>query len=172
MQLPNSMELSFALRNLFRQRGRTAMTLASIVFGVIGLILSGGFVEDVFVQLREATIHSRLGHLQIYRAGFNANGAKDPYGYMIDDAEVVQRKIDALPGVVDSMKRVNFFGLVNNGKTDLPIIGEGVEPTKEARLGSYVYVIEGRQLRDDDAYGILLGEGVAKSLWGAAAPAG
>lgn len=164
MQLPNSMELSFALRNLFRQRGRTAMTLASIVFGVIGLILSGGFVEDVFVQLREATIHSRLGHLQIYRAGFYANGAKDPYGYMIDDAEVVQREIDALPGVVDSMKRVNFFGLVNNGKTDLPIIGEGVEPTKEARLGSYVYVIEGRQLRDDDAYGILLGEGVAKSL--------
>jgi putative ABC transport system permease protein len=39
-----------------------------------------------------------------------------------------------------------------------------VEPTKEAKLGSFFFIIEGRQLTDDDAYGVLLGEGVAKSL--------
>jgi putative ABC transport system permease protein len=158
------MTVSFALRNLTRQKGRTGMTLASIVFGVIGLILSGGFVEDVFIQLREATIHSRLGHLQVYREGFYAQGSKDPYAYMIEDAAPVEAKAVALPGVVDTMKRLNFFGLLNNGKTDLPIIGEGVEPAKEAQLGSFFFIIDGRQLTDDDAYGVLLGEGVAKSL--------
>lgn len=158
------MTITFALRNLTRQKGRTGMTLASIVFGVIGLILSGGFVEDVFIQLREATIHSRLGHLQVYREGFYEQGSKDPYAYMIKDAAPVEAKAAAVPGVVDTMKRLNFFGLLNNGKTDLPIIGEGVEPTKEAKLGSFFFIIEGRQLTDDDAYGVLLGEGVAKSL--------
>jgi putative ABC transport system permease protein len=158
------MTITFALRNLTRQKGRTGMTLASIVFGVIGLILSGGFVEDVFIQLREATIHSRLGHLQVYREGFYEQGSKDPYAYMIEDAAPVEAKAAAVPGVVDTMKRLNFFGLLNNGKTDLPIIGEGVEPTKEAKLGSFFFIIEGRQLTDDDAYGVLLGEGVAKSL--------
>lgn len=158
------MTITFALRNLTRQKGRTGMTLASIVFGVIGLILSGGFVEDVFIQLREATIHSRLGHLQVYKEGFYAQGSKDPYAYMIEDAAPVESKAAALPGVVDTMKRLNFFGLLNNGKTDLPIIGEGVEPAKEAKLGSFFFIIEGRQLTDDDAYGVLLGEGVAKSL--------
>ena len=54
-------------RNIFRQRMRSSLTLAAILFGVIAIILSGGFVEDVFLQLREATIHSRLGHVQIYR---------------------------------------------------------------------------------------------------------
>ncbi len=158
------MTITFALRNLTRQKGRTGMTLASIVFGVIGLILSGGFVEDVFIQLREATIHSRLGHLQVYREGFYAQGAKDPYAYMIEDAAPVEAKAAAVPGVVDTMKRLNFFGLLNNGKTDLPIIGEGVEPAKEAKLGSFFFIIEGRQLTDEDTYGVLLGEGVAKSL--------
>ena len=57
--------LLLALHNIFRHKVRTFLTLAVIVFGVVGLILTGGFIEDIFIQLREATIHSQLGHLQI-----------------------------------------------------------------------------------------------------------
>ena len=46
--------LKLALRNVFRHRLRTAMTLAAIVFGVTGLILSGGFVHDIYHQLGES----------------------------------------------------------------------------------------------------------------------
>ncbi len=159
------MTLRFALRNLFRQKGRTAMTLASIIFGVVGLILSGGFVEDVFIQLREATIHSRLGHIQIYKQGYLANWTKEPGNYLLASPEKLQAKVRAIPGVKETMQRVNFFGLLNNGKTDLPIIGEGVEPDKEsAEFGDFFFVIEGRKLKSDEQYKILLGEGVAKSL--------
>ena len=159
------MDIRFALRNLFRQKGRTAMTLASIVFGVVGLILSGGFVEDVFVQLREATIHSRIGHIQIYKAGYLANWTKEPTKYLIDKPGAVQLLARTLPGVIETMQRINFFGLLNNGKTDLPIIGEGVEPTKEAaQFSHFFFIIKGRSLTKEDQYKILLGEGVAKSL--------
>lgn len=159
------MTVRFALRNLFRQKGRTLMTLGSIVFGVVGLILSGGFVEDIFIQLREATINSRLGHLQVYRQGYLANWTKEPGAYYIEDPDAVQKAVKELPGVVETMTRINFFGLVNNGRTDLPIIGEGVEAEKEAReFGDYFFIIEGRQLAADDQYKILLGEGVARSL--------
>jgi putative ABC transport system permease protein len=158
------MTLRCSLRNLFRQKGRTGMTLASIVCGVIGLIVSGGFVEDVFIQLRESTIHSRFGHLQVYRAGFYANGVREPYDYLISAPEDVQASIATLPGVVDSMRRLNFFGLLNNGKTDLPIIGEGVEADKEAKLGSHLFMVDGHQLTGNDINGMLVGEGVAKSL--------
>ena len=156
--------LQFALRNVLRQRGRTAVTLASIMLGVVALIISGGFVEDVFIQLREATIHSRLGHMQVYRDGFVSNGTKEPYRYIIGNPADVQKQVSASVGVLDSMKRLNFFGLVNNGRTDLAIVGEGVEPGKEAKLASFMFVIAGRQIEARDRYGILLGEGVAKSL--------
>ena len=159
------MTLRFALRNLFRQKARTAMTLASIIFGVVGLILSGGFVEDVFIQLREATIHSRLGHIQFYKQGYLANWTKEPGNYLIESPEKLQAKVRAILGVKETMQRVNFFGLINNGRTDLPIVGEGVEPDKEAaEFGDFFFVIEGRKLKSDEQYKILLGEGVAKSL--------
>lgn len=76
--------LNFALRNLFRHKGRTGLSLAAVVFGVVSVILSGGFIEDVFFQLRENTIHSRLGHLQIYGAGYYEFGRREPFGHMIE----------------------------------------------------------------------------------------
>lgn len=157
--------LKFALRNLFRQKGRTLMTLSPIVIGVMGLILSGGFVEDIFIQLREATIHSRLGHFQIYRQGYLANWSKEPGQYLMQAPERIQSTLAGLAGVADSMQRVNFFGLINNGRSDLPILAEGVEPAKEAaQFGDFFFVVEGQMLRAEERHKLLLGEGVARAL--------
>lgn len=155
--------LKLALRNVFRHRLRTALTLAAIVSGVAGLILTGGFVEDSLLQLREATIHSQIGHLQIYRTGYYARGLQRPYEFMIDKPDDVLRTVARLPDLQDAMVRLNFSGVINNGRTDLPIVGVGLEPEKENRLGSFVSITAGRTLRADDTYRILLGEGVAKS---------
>jgi putative ABC transport system permease protein len=156
--------LRLALRNIFRHRLRTGLTLAAIVFGVIGLVLSGGFIEDVLVQLREATIHSRLGHIQVFREGYNEAGLQEPYRYLIEEPQAPMREITAVPHVVDVLARLNFSGLANTGRADLPIIGEGVEPDKEARFGSALTIVSGRQLSDADSFGVLLGEGVASAL--------
>ena len=78
-----------ALRNVFRHKLRTALTLAAIMSGVVGLILSGGFIEDTLFQLREATIHSQLGHLQIYKTGYYAQGSQAPYKFMIDKPDKI-----------------------------------------------------------------------------------
>ena len=156
--------LKLALRNILRHKLRTAMTLAAIVFGVVGLILSGGFVEDIFLQLAETTIHSQSGHLQIYKTGFFAQGSRAPEKYLIDEPDSIRSALDRFPEIDDTMARVNFSGLLNNGRTDLSIVGEGVEADKEARLGSHLRISAGRQLGKADAYGILVGHGVAASL--------
>ena len=156
--------LQLALRNLFRHRGRTALTLGAIVSGVAALILSGGFVHDIFEQLGEAVIHSQSGHLQVSRSGFQERGARKPEQFLIPDAKPLAAKIASVPGVTDVMSRIGFSGLLNNGRTDLAVIGEGVEPDKETRLGTYTAVVAGRRLSDKDANGVMLGDGVAKAL--------
>jgi len=156
--------VKFAFRNLFRHKMRTAMTLAAIMLGVAAIVVSGGFVKDIFIQLRDATIHSRLGYLQVNRTGYYELGRRDPFAYLIKEPNALTRELEGLPHVTDVLKRLNFTGLLNNGRTDRSIIGEGVEPAKEARLGTYLTMLEGRQLQEEDAYGVLLGEGVAKSL--------
>jgi len=153
-----------AFRNVFRQKIRTAMTLAVIVVSVVGLILSGGFVEDIFVQLGEAIIHSQSGHLQVAKRGYFTEGSRKPEQYLIPDAEGTRGTLARLDGVDEVMARLSFSGLLNNGRTDMAIVGEGIEPDREARVGTYLHLSAGRQLKATDRHGILLGEGVAQSL--------
>lgn len=156
--------LKLALRNVFRHKLRTGMTLAAIVFGVVGLILSGGFVQDMYDQLGESIIHSQSGHLQVSRAGFHAHGTRSPEKFLIDQPDSVKQKLLAQPQVEDVMERINFSGLISNGRSDWPIVGEGVEPDKEAKLGTHVKITAGRQLAKGDTFGVVLGEGVAHAL--------
>jgi putative ABC transport system permease protein len=156
--------LRLALRNVFRQKLRTAMTLAAIGLGVVGLILSGGFVQDVFHQLGESLIHSQSGHLQVSRAGFQSYGTRSPEKFLISQPESIRAALLKLPEVEDVMARINFSGLINNGRSDLPIIGQGVEPDKEAALGTQLRYVVGRQLEKQDTYGVVVGEGVASAL--------
>lgn len=153
-----------ALRNVLRHKTRTGMTLLAIIVGVCGLILSGGFVHDIFFQLGEMLIHSQSGHLQVARQGYFDHGARSPEKFLIPDPDPLRQRLAAQAGVVDVMGRLYFSGLLNNGRTDLPVIGEGVEPDREANLGSGMVISAGRQLADDDEYGVLIGHGLAQSL--------
>jgi putative ABC transport system permease protein len=153
-----------ALRNVLRQKARTAMTLAAIVCGVAGLILGGGWVKDIFVQLGEALIHSQSGHLQVYKKGFYAEGSRAPEKYLIANPDEIKQDIVVWRAVDSVMARLNFSGLLNNGRSDLPIVGEGVEPSKEAELGSSVVITKGRRLTDKDPFGMEVGQGVAHAL--------
>jgi putative ABC transport system permease protein len=156
--------LKLALRNLFRQRARTSLTLAAIVLGVASLVLSGGFVEDILVQLREATIRSQLGHLQIYRQGQFASGGHRPLEFLIERPEGIEGELKHLADVALYARRLSFSGLLTNGRGDLPILGEGVEPEKEARIGSALTLLSGRHLAAADGFGILVGEGLAGAM--------
>lgn len=153
-----------AMRNVFRHRGRTLMTLASIVFGVAALILAGGFIEDTIVETGESMIRSSTGHLQVARQGYWQYGTRSPEKYLMENPENLRRELAAAPGVEDVMLRIGFSGLLGNGRTDWPIIGEGVEPAREKRLASYITVVAGRRLTDGDAFGMMIGQGVAKAL--------
>ena len=156
--------LRFALRNVFRQRARSAGTLAAIALGVAGLILAGGFVQDIFFQLGEAVIHSQSGHIQVAKKGYREGRVRSPESFFIDRPSGLKRLIEETAGVQMTLSRLGFSGVVNNGKRDLGIVGEGVEPTSEEKLGTYLRYIEGRPLRDDDRDGIAMGQGVARAL--------
>ena len=62
------------------------------------------------------------------------------------------------------MGRLYFAGLLNNGRSDLPVIGEGIEPEREARLGSGMVISAGRRLEEKDANGMMIGQGLAHAL--------
>ncbi len=164
MKLALPQRLIFALRNVFRQRMRSAGTLAAISLGVAGLILASGFVQDIFIQLGEAVIHSQSGHIQVAKKGYREGRIRSPESFLIENPDKLKKVLNDEPGVQLTLARLGFFGVINNGKRDLGVIAEGVEPSAEEKLGTYLQYIEGHPLQDKDQDGIVIGQGVAKSL--------
>lgn len=156
--------LNLALRNVFRHRSRSAATLLAIAVGVASLILAGGFVQDIFVQLAEAIIHSQTGHVQVAKKGYREGKARAAENYLIASPEKLRAELSGRIGVQSVVTRLGFAGVLNNGKRDLGIIGEGVEPEGEAAIGTYLRYIEGGPLGGGSSDGIVVGQGVARSL--------
>ena len=156
--------LSLALRNLARHRRRTALAMGAIGFGVIALILAGGFAEWMVWAERESTIHSHLGHLQIVKKGFYEKGLADPYSYLISDAALNTKKLATLPHIKTVTPRLNFSGLISKGETTVSFLGEGVAPATESQVSKEVIVHAGNSLDDTAPTGIVLGKGLASIL--------
>lgn len=139
--------------------------MAAISIGVASLILASGFVKDIFIQLGEAIIHSQTGHVQITRQGYQEWKNRSPENYLIPKANDIKAELKKhIPGTQLITSRLNFSGTLNNGKRDLGIVGEGIEAELESKLGTYLQFIDGRPLKDTDADGIIIGQGVAKNL--------
>ncbi|MDD2943750.1 MAG: ABC transporter permease [bacterium] len=153
-----------ALRNVFRHRARSAATLAAIAIGIAGLILAGGFIQDIYIQLGEAIIHSQTGHIQVTREGYGQGKNRAPEKYLIENPGGLRDQLKNFPTIGLVSTRLTFSGTINNGKRDLGIIGEGIEPDIESDIGTYLHFVEGRRLKNSDSYGIVVGQGVAKSL--------
>lgn len=119
-----------AARNLWRQKARTGMALGAVAFGVAALVLSGGFVQDIYVQLGEAIIHSHSGHLQVAKAGYFTAGSRSPEKFLIADVEAQKQRAAAHPEVQNVMARLSLTGLLSNGRSDVPVVGEGWSPTR------------------------------------------
>ncbi|MDX9962630.1 FtsX-like permease family protein [Desulfobacter postgatei] len=170
MKLPISFKL--AVKNVFRNRIRTAITIAAISFGSISMILSGGFFEDTFLRMRESVIHSRYGHLQLTVKGFKEKGSLAPFNYLISNTEEVIQKIEALEHVKLVTPRISFFGMLSTGENTISVLCQGVDPEKEARLSvidslegglSGLTIQSGRDLNKDDDFAAIIGRGLAKS---------
>lgn len=158
------LRVSLAWRNVLRQKQRTAFTLGAIAFGVAAIIVTGGFVQDIYRQLADAIIHSQSGHLQIARKDYFDIGTRNPAGFLAEEPSFRALLQPAKSEVVASMARLSASGILSNGRREFPILVEGVEPSKEQGLGVSLRYVEGQALDDADAYGVSLGVGVARTL--------
>ena len=104
------MPINLALRNILRQKLRSGVTLMAVAFGVVGLILAGGFIQDIFIQLGEAIIHSQTGHLQVFKKDFIDKGTRSPERFMIENPAELEARIAQIQGVDAVMGAVRRAG--------------------------------------------------------------
>ncbi len=155
--------LRLASRNLLRQHRRVRLALATIVGGVIAYLLAGGFIQWIFLDMRESSIHSQLGHVQIIRPGYFSEGMGDPYAYLLPAQtppieEIVGARLKTVA------PRLAFSGLLSKNDATVSFLGEGIDPEREAPVTRAITIVAGKDLTDSPADSLLLGEGLAANL--------
>lgn len=153
-----------AFRNLYRQRRRSGLALVAVAFGVVALVLAGGFIEWGLWFGRDSTIHSQLGHLQIVRKGYFDRGIADPYSYLLPKQSPELSQIKDLDAVEAVGPRLSLSGLASLGDATISFIGEGVDPAAEQDLSRSLTIRNGLGLSLDDPKGVILGQGLAANL--------
>jgi putative ABC transport system permease protein len=168
-----------ALRNIFRSRARSLITLSTIVFGCVALVFTGGYFEDTFYKMRESYIQAHTGHIQIVRTGFFEKGALEPYEYLLENPAEIIEAAGKVPGVKFVTPRMQFSGLISTGENTIAFIGMGVDakheqshPLREKGLRSAtdtltlggVITAAGEPLDTADTYGVMLGRGLAENI--------
>lgn len=159
-----STSVHLAFRNLTRNRSRTLVALLTVAGGVVAFLLAGGFINWIFHDMREATIHSQLGHIQIVRPGFFDKGISDPYSYLLPGKSPEEEKIQATPGIKTLTPRLIFSGLASFGDTTVSFSGEGINPENELTISNRITISDGKNLDVANQPAAILGEGLARNL--------
>lgn len=170
--------IRLALRNIFRHKTRSLITLSAIAFGCVSLIFVGGFFEDILFKMRESYIKAHTGHLQVTRKGFLTEGRRNPYAHLIEQPQELAGIIQQVPGVARVAQRLEFAGLFSTGETTMSCLGQGVEVRHEptVRLSGTAtarddlpsmagtVIEQGEPLSDEQPFGVIVGRGLAESL--------
>jgi putative ABC transport system permease protein len=156
--------LTLAWRNLTRHRTRTAVSLSAIAFGVVALLIAGGFIEWMFWAMREtAIVQTGIGHIQISRPGFRSAGQADPGAFLLPADATKLNEIRTSPNVNAVSERLLLHGLASSGEKTIVFSGEAVDADTDKTIRRTL-LVAGEDLAKEDPTGVLLGRGLAAAL--------
>ena len=164
-----------ALRNLLRQRRRTALTLMVVVAGFLALSLAGGFMAQTFQGLSDAAIRGGLGHLQVMPTGAMEGDEAQSLEKALPDGEALAARLRQDPAVAEVLPRSQFMGLLSSGAKSVAFLGTAVDPVLEPKYMACLDSLKdgakasggagSRWLSaDPSAREVILGVGLAHSL--------
>jgi len=125
--------IKIAIRNLFRYKRRTLLTLSLIVIGVLfvtGFVaITGSFKGMMIGQITD----SFVGHLQIHRKGYLAAIDSLPLTMNLKPGAVgkVEAALKEMPEIEAYSRRIKFGGMFSNFTETANIRLNGVDPETE-----------------------------------------
>lgn len=133
-----------ALRNLGRNRRRSVATGVAIALGYAGLVLLGGFIQNVNNYLRTVAVYiQHSGHLSIYKKdGLELYRVRPTqYSLSADEQAAIAAVLAKDPDVELSARYLLGTGLASNGCKSVPFIARGLEAELERRIRTHAAVL-------------------------------
>lgn len=153
--------LIIAWRNLWRNKRRTYITMASIFFGVLLSTLMSSMQEGMYAQMIDNVVKFYTGYIQIQHPDY---WEKKTINNTFTPTKSINNVLADIDDVTYSVPRLESYSLISTGDNTKGGALIGIDPEKEDRLtGLKKWVHEGTYLEPEDD-GILLTYNLAKNL--------
>lgn len=125
--------LKLAWRNLWRNKRRTLITVASVFFALIFAITMRSMQLGTYDNMFKNVIESYTGYIQIQHNDFWDDKTIDN---LVKYSEELNNTILENDNVDITIKRLESFALASNGNQSKGVLVLGIEPSKEKYLSS------------------------------------
>jgi len=153
--------IKLAWRNLWRNKGRTLITVASVFFGVLISTVMSSMQEGSYTSMVDNVVRFYSGYIQIHQEDYWENKT---INNIFEPTDSIISILDHNKYITDYTPRLESFALASSENMTKGAMITGVNPEKENHVTQLKkWIKEGTYLKSDDD-GILLGYELAKYL--------
>jgi putative ABC transport system permease protein len=151
--------LKLAWRNIWRNKGRSVITIAAVMFCVIFAVVLRSFQVGVWENMIHEIVGNNFGYLQIHQEGFWGDQSLDR---SLDLTSTDIESLESSEGVDRLIPRLESFSLLYHGSNTRGSLVMGIDPEIELPgLQLNDILLEGRSFSKNDSV-IVVSEGLAK----------
>jgi ABC-type lipoprotein release transport system permease subunit len=155
------MLFTVAWKNIWRNKRRTLITAASIMFAVMFSVVMRGFQLGVWDHLVDGVLHSYSGYIQIHSKGYWDNRSFD---YSMPENEITIKNFNGEKRITSVIPRLESFALASYGSRTKGVITVGSDAEAEKNfMALQNRMVSGSYITNNDS-SILLSQGLAKYL--------
>lgn len=154
--------LKLAWRNIWRNRRRTLITLASVVIAVVLAIFSRSIQEGQYANMIESTVGSFSGYIQVHQNGY---WDEQTLNNSFEWTDSLRRGIQAVPSVVMAAPRIESYALAATGEQSRPAMVIGIDIEAEPHLAKPEERLKsGRYFESNDETAAIVGRDLLERL--------
>ena len=151
-----------AWRNIWRNRRRTLITMASIIMAVLLSSVMSSMQEGQYDQMIENTVGSFSGHIQIQAPYYFDEPSID---HSLEMTSELQKTLENDPAIEAIIPRIDSYALAGGLQKTKAGMVVGIDVEAEKLLSKpHEKVIEGNYFTSNNEHGVLVAQGLADFL--------
>jgi len=153
--------LKLAWRNIWRNRRRAIIMMASVFLAVLCCVYMMSFQDGMYSRMIDNVLKTQAGHIQIHAKGYWDDKIIDNFMFM--EKKMISQ-LENIDGIENVSPRVETFAMAASHSVSKGIAIIGISPKREAEKSKLPErLIAGEYLSENDD-GIIIGEGLANFL--------
>ncbi len=153
--------LILAWRNLWRNKQRTLITMASVFFAVILVLFTRSMQLGTYNHMIETTVKMSTGYLQVQAEEY---WEKRSLEHSFDYNESLPQRVTETEHVTLAVPRIESFALVSSGENSGGAAVIGIDPEKENQMNNLSELVDTGSYLSPGKQAVLIPRGLARKL--------